>query len=1214
MTPIACLSRRGLDRCLSISVLAVILVVAGCWISSVSARAEAIAIDQKYFPTSQWGGTARSQDIWGQTFRPQAAGKLMGLEIEPTRSLDLSAPLIVTLRVLSTLQQLAVVQVSADDVPLWSSTNSHRLAIDFSGFGVTLSPTTDYVFDFTSPLVSPPEYSIALGCPDSNCQQDGYPAGYAHQSYIQRREDFLFRTFMLFPDPTPRPADLVVAPADLEGWVGGTVTFRSQATGSLPLSFQWYKSGVVIPDATNAALQIEVVSASADLYSVSVSNRVGRAISPAARLTVHPGAEILYEPTDTYVPLGRQADLRVTAVGNGPLSYQWYREGTAIQGATGPVYSWVPVLSDNGTYWVVVTAGQSRAESTHVQLEVRDDSSRVRWRVPMYYPWSCPAVSTNGQIYLVTYNRERFSISPGGAVDWHGSTAAGGGFSPAVLLEDRGLLVAGWGFDILSLASGGMTSAFSSAVNITSAPSYDSDTDRVFTADDVGMVRCHSSAGSLVWAKSISSQRFVVPLAYAPSTRTLCLITGEGDLAGLDPDSGSVRWRKSGGATPYSFTLSVDPSGNLLIPSGTNLLAIESHSGTELWRYTDTNWMTSEVIIGSQGVLYVGTSAGMVALDPAGRPIWSTPLVGGASATPALANDGTLYVGHAQFVSALDSSTGQKLWDYLAPDYVRNGIAIAPDGSVLVVATSGSVSGDALIALKGSSPLASTPWPKTRGNMANTGVGVSLAPPRIVSQPVSVSTVEGAPTLLSVKSSGVQPFSYQWLLDGVAIPSATNSTLLVGAGDLTPAGDYSVVVGNTYGAITSSIAHVTILGVPRTWVKTLAGDGQPGDVDDPDARYGELRSPAGLARLSDDTVIIPSGNNIRALHADGRLTTFSGRVAPGSTNGSATDAAFSSPSAIAVAPHGDLVVADTGNHLIRFVNRSTRVTTTFAGTGVAGFRDGTPLESLFNRPIGIAVNSQGAVYVTESASHRIRRIAGGTVSTISGGPTGGFKDGAASQALFSQPRGLAFDAQDNLYIADYGNHRIRKLSKDGTVSTVAGTNTLGNLDGLLPQALLGSPVAVAAGPGDWIYFLEAGVHSVRGVLQRVGVVTLAGVAGQAGNVNGTNTLARFSGPTGITLDRDGSLLISDTGNNQIRRVSFTPPEVRPLPVGNLAIMLRPWLTLSGQPGWSFNVESSETPFGPWTALTNITLSTSNTSWFDTRFGPDPRYYRAVKQP
>lgn len=505
-----------------------------------------VVIDQQYDPVVRWGGAARSTDVWGQVFQPAIAGNLMWIEIDPTRGLDLNVPLVVTLRELSTLQPLASLQVPALDVSTWTSTNSHRLALDFSLFEIPLSPTNSYVIDFTS--ASESGYGVTLGCEDDQCTTDGYPRGYAHGQYRQRSEDFLFRTFMKVATATPQPAVLVVSSVDVDAWVGEPVSLHAAATGTLPLRFQWLKAGKPLDGATNATFSLSVVRADdAGLYSVSVSNSVGSATGRESRVAVHTGPEFLYPMQDVYVPLGEQATFTVVAAGHGSVAYQWYREGKPIAGAVGATFSFRPAINDQGTYWVAVTDQSETRESNHFRLVVRDDSARVRWKVPMYYPWSTPAVEDGGRIVTITYTGDRYGIAPDGTVDWTRKTSIGGGRSSPVLMGSGGVLFGGWGFDVLSSTTGETLRSAYRVAPLMVPLVYDAEMDRVFTIEDSGLGRCLTSNGDLVWERRLSLRPIWTPMAYSPTTRTLCVVDSEGAILGIDADTGAERWQKPPG-------------------------------------------------------------------------------------------------------------------------------------------------------------------------------------------------------------------------------------------------------------------------------------------------------------------------------------------------------------------------------------------------------------------------------------------------------------------------------------------------------------------------------------------------------------------------------------------------------------------------------------------------------------------------------------------
>jgi len=158
------------------------------------------------------------------------------------------------------------------------------------------------------------------------------------------------------------------------------------------------------------------------------------------------------------------------------------------------------------------------------------------------------------------------------------------------------------------------------------------------------------------------------------------------------------------------------------------------------------------------------------------------------------------------------------------------------------------------------------------------------------------------------------------------------------------------------------------------------------------------------------------------------VSTFTGSGTEGSGNGTGTAAQFYYPFGVAVDSSGNIYVADTNNHRIRKITPA-GVVSTFAGTGTEGFANGTGTEAQFNLPTGVAVDSRGNVYVADQVNHRIRRITpAGVVSTLAGTGTRGHADGTGTEAQFNYPTGVAVDSSGNVFVADNVNHRIRKIT------------------------------------------------------------------------------------------------------------------------------------------------------------------------------------------
>lgn len=260
------------------------------------------------------------------------------------------------------------------------------------------------------------------------------------------------------------------------------------------------------------------------------------------------------------------------------------------------------------------------------------------------------------------------------------------------------------------------------------------------------------------------------------------------------------------------------------------------------------------------------------------------------------------------------------------------------------------------------------------------------------------------------------------------------------------------------------------------------------------------------------------------------VTTLAGSTKGGGyTDGTGADARFSRPDAVAAGAAGILYVADTGNHTIRRITPDSKVTT-FAGShGHAGQVDGAALAARFRFPAGIAVRqSDGSIYVSDTGNHVIRRItAQGQVVTIAGlAGSFGSADGSGSAARFNEPRGLAVDSSGNVYVADYMNEAIRKITPQGVVTTLARTN---------------GPYDVAIDPATGQLYVTGDTHSVQKLTLAGQLTTFAGPepSGQddAGFADGTGTAARFYWPSGLDVDPSGNIYVTDYRNMRIRKVT-----------------------------------------------------------------------------
>ena len=217
---------------------------------------------------------------------------------------------------------------------------------------------------------------------------------------------------------------------------------------------------------------------------------------------------------------------------------------------------------------------------------------------------------------------------------------------------------------------------------------------------------------------------------------------------------------------------------------------------------------------------------------------------------------------------------------------------------------------------------------------------------------------------------------------------------------------------------------------------------------------------------------------------------------------------------------------------------------TVAGTGAAGFAGdgGSARAARLNGPTGVTVDAAGNVYVADTANHRIRKVTpAGVITTIAGTGTGGFSGdgGQATAAQLFAPGGVAVDGAGNVYVGDTSNNRVRKVAPDGTITTVAGTGTEGyTADGVPVVTVdLHGPTALAVAADGTVYVVEYGGGRMRKILPSGTLVTVAGQEYDGFNGDGIPAAsAQLDSPSGVAVDAAGNVYISDTDNNRIRRV------------------------------------------------------------------------------
>src|ERR1700691_5200876 len=353
-------------------------------------------------------------------------------------------------------------------------------------------------------------------------------------------------------------------------------------------------------------------------------------------------------------------------------------------------------------------------------------------------------------------------------------------------------------------------------------------------------------------------------------------------------------------------------------------------------------------------------------------------------------------------------------------------------------------------------------------------------------------------------------------------------------------------------------------------VNTVAGNGTFGfGGDGGSALSAVLNTPTGLA-LNNETLYISDTNNdrVRAV-AGGTISTVAGNGTASYTGDGlqALSAGLDGPIGLTFDPSGNLYIADTQNSRVRRVDTSGTITT-FAGNGIASGFGGegdpatlTPLDA----PQGVAADPAGNVYIADTNHNRVVRVdAAGNIHIVAGTGTAGDLPGSgASLGELYGPTGLAVDAAGNLYIADTQNHRIQMLTPGGTISTIVGTGTGGfsGDGGAAAGAELNYPSAVAVDAGGNIYIADTGNNRVRMVTTDGNIATIAGTGDAAYNGDdGAALVIALYNPGGLALDGQGDVWVADTGNNRVRMLSTAqtvaaPPQPIDLAFANAASLL-----------------------------------------------------------
>ena len=365
------------------------------------------------------------------------------------------------------------------------------------------------------------------------------------------------------------------------------------------------------------------------------------------------------------------------------------------------------------------------------------------------------------------------------------------------------------------------------------------------------------------------------------------------------------------------------------------------------------------------------------------------------------------------------------------------------------------------------------------------------AAPTIATQPAAVTVTQGQPATFTVAATGMD-LSFQWRRAGADLAGANSASYRIAATALADnAAAFSVrVCAGPQSGNACVLSRDAILGVIPVTLNAALLAGTPG--------------------------------------------------AAGSADGAGSAARFNTANYLAVDAAGTVYVGDFGNHAVRAVTPAGVVSTLARNPGLAGYADGAGAAARFNGNGGLAVNGVGDVFVADWDNFVIRRVSpAGVVSTFAGtaGASGNL-DGSGAAARFSNPNGMAIDTAGNIFLADWGNHTVRRITPAGVVSTLAGTpGAPGSADGTGAAARLNRPNGLAVDGAGNVYVSDTANHTIRRISPADVVTTLAGLAGAPGDTDGSGPAACLNQPAWLGISPGGDLFATSGADDTLRKIT-----------------------------------------------------------------------------
>lgn len=344
-------------------------------------------------------------------------------------------------------------------------------------------------------------------------------------------------------------------------------------------------------------------------------------------------------------------------------------------------------------------------------------------------------------------------------------------------------------------------------------------------------------------------------------------------------------------------------------------------------------------------------------------------------------------------------------------------------------------------------------------------------------------------------------------------------------------------VNDTQATITLNVTNIIEVTVEIVAGSTTNANGTADGI----GTAARFNIPADITLNTDGSLYVSDRGTslIRAIDGNASVTTYAGG-GPTNADGIGTTAGFSGPVGIDNNTNGEIYVVDSQSHVIRKIVAGADVTTFAGDTSTSGFIDGNLTDARFSTPTGLAIATDGTIYIADRGNHAIRKISNGMVTTLAGNGSAGFTDGQGASASFNLPYSIDVDSEGNIYVADQGNRAIRKITPNGAVTTIAGNGSVGLENGPGEDAEFGTTMrGIAVDDNNNVYVSDTSNQVIRMLINTdndYDVITLAGIAGNAGYMDGNGSIAQFFNPAGITYTSNNTLYVTEEGGNRVRKI------------------------------------------------------------------------------